>query len=52
MNSDGNGRIKLSAWNWLGLLGFTVMSVATVVASHFRLANAVQLEVATISGVV
>lgn len=49
MVHDGNGRIRLSGWNWLVVLAFTVGSTSALVASHFKLANDVHLEIATIS---
>ena len=49
MVSDGNGRIKLSVGNWLGLLGVTVTSVTAVVGSHYQLAISVHDDIAKIS---
>ena len=52
MVHDGNGLVRLSGWNWLGLLGFMVMATAASVSSHHKLANDVRAEVATISSAV
>lgn len=52
MTVDPNGRLKLSAGNWLGLFCLVLSIVVAIIGSHYKFAVAIHREVATIGALV